>query len=141
MYTLTKDFRFESAHRLIKGYVGKCSNVHGHSWNGHISIERLSLDEHDMAVDYKIMGASLKEIEDYYDHKLIVCASDEKLIQFCRINNSAFVTTRGNPTCEVIAQEIFQVLKKILMVKLPSCRLQYVEIRETCTTTCRYTEL
>ena len=39
MYTLTKAFRFESAHRLAKGYEGKCANIHGHSWNGELTVE------------------------------------------------------------------------------------------------------
>ncbi len=38
MTTITKIFRFEMAH-AIHGYNGKCSNIHGHSYELHISVQ------------------------------------------------------------------------------------------------------
>jgi len=135
-YTITKKFRFESAHRLIKGYVGKCSSVHGHSWNGHIAVKMLGTDKYDMAVDFGELGYFTKEIEMHYDHKLILAQEDEALIAFCELENSAYVTTIGNPTCETIAKEIYDRLLKYLLSKEIAHVGITVTIEETCTTSC-----
>ena len=83
MITLEKKFRFESAHRLAKGYVGKCANIHGHSWNGKLIIRTEGLDEFGMGFDYKEMGKFTKGIEKQLDHKLLLFKGDKELVRFC----------------------------------------------------------
>lgn len=56
MYSLSKNFRFESAHRLGKGYEGKCRNIHGHSWNGSIKVKVKDLDQYDFGIDFGLLG-------------------------------------------------------------------------------------
>ena len=72
MYTLTKKFRFESAHRLAKGYKGKCANIHGHSWNGHITVEVRGLDKYGMAYDYTKLKEFTQKIEKQLDHSILL---------------------------------------------------------------------
>lgn len=135
-HKLTKSFRFESAHRLCKGYKGKCSNIHGHSWNGHIELECKSLDEFDMGVDFKLMGEFIKAIEKEYDHKLILCKDDTELIDLCSRNEWAVLVTKDNPTCETLAGIIYRDAE-LYFSALP-IRVKSVRIEETCTTSCTY---
>lgn len=138
MIRLTKKFRFETAHRLDKGYPEKCKNIHGHSWNGKIVVRTNSLDEYDMGVDYSDLKKILKPIEDELDHKLILWAGD-MLVPELR-DKTALILMEKNPTSEVIAEYIFnRVDRGIKRANLP-CTLVSVQLDETCTTECVYTK-
>ena len=63
MYLLEKEVTFEAAHRLGMGYIGKCNNIHGHSWKVKIGVECEYLDMRDMGVDFAELKTVLKEIE------------------------------------------------------------------------------
>ena len=84
MILLTKKLRFESAHRLAKNYVGKCAEIHGHSWNGEIQVGCTKLDEFGMGVDFGDIKKFNKIIEDELDHKILLYEKDEALINFCQ---------------------------------------------------------
>lgn len=135
MYTLTKDFRFEAAHRLGKGYEGKCKNIHGHSWNGKISIKKGALDKFDMAIDFTDMKRITKSIEDFFDHTLMVYKEDEELISLCKKQKWAIIVMDANPTCEALAKMIHDNICKEHHVHSPDLS---VTINETCTTSCTY---
>lgn len=136
MYKLTKNFRFESAHRLAKGYEGKCANIHGHSWNGTLILETAVLDTKDISVDFYQMGKFCKSMEECFDHKIILCESDTDIIELCRKNNYAMVLLPDNPTCEAIAKYIYE---RALLHFTEPIKVKSVEIKETCTTSCTYT--
>jgi 6-pyruvoyltetrahydropterin/6-carboxytetrahydropterin synthase len=140
-YLLTKKFRFESAHRLIKGYVGKCNQIHGHSWHGHIALRCEGVDEHDMSVDFKKIGTICKEIEAQFDHKLLLCADDTEIISLCRTQGLALHTFDANPTCEAIARYIYEYAAAALPLLhsgVVKVSMDHVHIEETCTSSCRY---
>lgn len=140
MYQLSKKFRFESAHRLAKGYEGKCSNIHGHSWNGSLTIEVKELDQYDFAVDFGIMGKVTKALEELLDHAIFLCSEDKEIVELCEKNKWKTFTFGANPTSETLAKFIFNYCA----VKLAQLTLQadvsFVEIEETCTTKCLYHE-
>lgn len=75
MYRLETNASFDSAH-FLKGYQGKCSNIHGHRWKVEVAVagERLSEEEQTrgMLVDFGNLKADLKALTDYYDHCLII---------------------------------------------------------------------
>ena len=137
MYHLTKNLRFESAHRLGKGYSGKCQNIHGHSWNGHISVSVDDLDQYDMGVDFKDLGTFCKMIEGILDHKLLVLAEDQELISLCVKEGWAHVVFEKNPTCETIAAWIHAKAVDFYSA-WPKVKVDSVTIEETCTTSCTY---
>lgn len=135
-YRLTKKFRFESAHRLVKGYVGKCSNLHGHSWNGELVVELDSLDAHDMAIDFGLMGRIVRVWEDSFDHRTILHREDpiaDSLIGY------GLVLVDDNPTCETLARLLAGLATKELNDTLTQPFKVSVRIEETCTTSCTYT--
>lgn len=119
MYTLTKEIRFEAAHRL-PAHDGQCARLHGHSFKARIILqgERLkqSGPKEGMLLDFKTVSEAVKPIlEEKLDHHYL----NETL----PINN---------PTSENIAKWLYGELKG----KLPL--LHAIEVDETCTCSCRY---
>ncbi len=75
MYTLKTSASFDSAH-FLKGYEGKCSNIHGHRWTVEIEVAREQLDTdgqcRGMIVDFSTLKSDIGELVDYLDHSLII---------------------------------------------------------------------
>lgn len=74
MYYLKTEQSFDSAH-FLKGYQGKCSNLHGHRWRVLAEIQGEQLQEEgrerDMLVDFGDLKRDLKKLCDDLDHALI----------------------------------------------------------------------
>lgn len=97
MITLTKVFHFEMAH-AIHGYPGNCKNVHGHSYELHVTVSPANQTEAYIKtpgylVDFKEIKKLVKNaIVDQFDHKLLLSqdflqanpnfASQENLVQW-----------------------------------------------------------
>lgn len=138
MIVLAKKFRFEAAHRISKGYSGKCANIHGHSWNGEIRIKCPGLDPMDMGVDYAKLKEHTKWIDDELDHALILFSGDPFLL----LGYDGKIFEMGeNPTSETLAKLIFKETDRRLSEdeSVPQgVSLHCVTIEETCTTRCEY---
>jgi 6-pyruvoyltetrahydropterin/6-carboxytetrahydropterin synthase len=100
MYEITVEKHFEAAHYL-RGYQGKCENVHGHRYKVVVRISALKLNEIGLAYDFTDVKRHLKEILERYDH---ACLND--IPPFDEIN----------PSAENIASTIYNELKE----KLPA---------------------
>lgn len=70
MYILTVEGSFSSAHQL-RGYKGKCENLHGHNWKVVLSVRGEKLDEIGLLVDFNELKSILRGILDELDHKNI----------------------------------------------------------------------
>jgi len=97
MYELTITGDIASAH-FLRGYEGKCKNLHGHTWKVEVAIEGKQLDDVGMVTDFADLKEQLKEILFEIDH---VCLND--LAYFKEVN----------PTTENIARYIYEEYKKI----------------------------
>ena len=75
-YIITKEFRFEAAHRLLKNYSGKCTNNHGHSWMVKLHLEGSNLDEKDMLIDFQELKALKTWVDDKLDHATLLWEND-----------------------------------------------------------------
>ena len=77
MLQLTKIFPFETAHAVF-GYDGPCKNIHGHSYELHVTVAAADTGEEYIAppgflIDFKDIKRIVKaEIVDYFDHKLVL---------------------------------------------------------------------
>jgi len=70
MLTVTKAFQFDAAHKL-NDYVGPCANVHGHTYQGTVTIEG-PVSEVGMIIDFKDLKEILKKtMIAKFDHKYI----------------------------------------------------------------------
>ena len=83
MYYLTVENSFDSAH-FLHGYEGKCSNLHGHRYKLIVSIKSETLHQEGqlkgMVDDFGNIKSKLKEIEELFDHKLVIENNEEGLL-------------------------------------------------------------
>lgn len=98
MYGITVEKHFDSAHYL-RGYKGKCEEMHGHRYRVVVKIGAEKLDDIGLAYDFSDLKRHLKEIIDRFDH---TCLND--VPPFDKIN----------PSSENIAATIYQELMEKL---------------------------
>lgn len=141
MFKIKSEVQFDMAHYL-SGYVGKCSNIHGHRYRLVAKLEAEKLHEdgqlRGMVDDFSNFKHALKEIEDTFDHKLIIENNKEgqelaKKLQEMP-NDFAIYFVPYRPTAEEMSRDIFNRLKA---KGLPICE---VELFETPNNSCIYTE-
>jgi len=82
-----------AAAHFLRGYEGKCKDLHGHTWKVEVTMKREQLDSIGMVVDFAVLKKQLKQFLDVLDHK---CLND--LDYFKEVN----------PTTENIAKFIFE---------------------------------
>ncbi len=98
MYELTIKGDIASAHYL-KGYQGRCKDLHGHTWAIEVTLKSNHLDSIGMVADFAILKKQLKEFLMPIDH---VCLND---LPYFKDNN---------PTTENIAKYIYQNFAKVI---------------------------
>jgi len=80
MYSITKTFKFDAAHRLFTMPEGhKCSCIHGHSWTVRVSINVdtiLYLENPNMLIDFGVLKLFQKHLDAKFDHCLILHPND-----------------------------------------------------------------
>jgi 6-pyruvoyltetrahydropterin/6-carboxytetrahydropterin synthase len=70
MYEVMIEMSFSSAHAL-RGYRGKCENLHGHNYRVEVYVRGERLNEIGLLVDFKDLKAATRKVVDYLDHKNI----------------------------------------------------------------------
>ncbi len=95
MYSIKIEGNFSSAHNL-RGYRGKCEELHGHNWKVEVVAEKERLDKTAMVLDFKIFKAELNKVLEKLDHKYL---------------NNLDYFKKANPTSENIAKYIYDQLK------------------------------
>lgn len=96
MYTIKVEANFSSAHNL-RGYHGKCEDLHGHNWKVEAIAQKKELDKTGMVMDFKELKKYLYDILEELDHKYL-----NKIAYFKKVN----------PTSENICAYIYRQLKK-----------------------------
>jgi 6-pyruvoyltetrahydropterin/6-carboxytetrahydropterin synthase len=126
-FILSKTFKFEAAHSL-ENHQGKCKHLHGHSWEVVVSICGVGIDsESRMLVDYALISGLVKPLIKKLDHSYLNTELSEK-----------------NPTSEYIALWFYtrlagplECLAKESSIKPLNLKLHSVEVKETCTCSCK----
>ena len=98
MYGITVEKHFDAAHYL-RGYKGKCEEMHGHRYRVVVKIKADKLDDIGLAYDFSDLKRHLKDIIDRFDH---TCLND--VPPFDKIN----------PSSENIAATIYGELREKL---------------------------
>ena len=98
MYELSIETQFAAAHQL-RGYKGKCENMHGHNWRVQVSISSEKLNDIGIVMDFHDLKKITIEAVSSLDHAYL---------------NEVFPFTEINPSSENIAKWIFESLKKRL---------------------------
>lgn len=104
---ISKEFKFEMAHKLKESYTCKCQNIHGHSYRAIVSLESEKLGNNDVVVDFTKVKELIGELFDVLDHALMVRESDEitssLLLPTLAGYNKKLILCNGEPTAENIA--------------------------------------
>jgi 6-pyruvoyltetrahydropterin/6-carboxytetrahydropterin synthase len=70
MFEVMIERNFSSAHQL-RGYRGKCENLHGHNYKIEIFARGRELDNIGLLVDFVELKAAADEVVQYLDHRNI----------------------------------------------------------------------
>ncbi|MBI5205438.1 MAG: 6-carboxytetrahydropterin synthase QueD [Nitrospirae bacterium] len=98
MFELMVETTFAAAHQL-RGYKGKCEQVHGHNWKVQVHVVAERLNDIDIAMDFHDLKNILNEVIEPLDHSFL---------------NDIFPFTEKNPSSENMAKWIYDSLNKKL---------------------------
>jgi 6-pyruvoyltetrahydropterin/6-carboxytetrahydropterin synthase len=129
-FELTKEFRFEAAHRLYKNYSGKCSNNHGHSWHVIVSIQGTKLDDSDILIDFNNLKPLKKWINEALDHTTILWENDP-MLTYIKESKQRYFITKKSPSSEHLAEVILD--KAMELFDNDRIKVKYIEVKESCT--------
>jgi 6-pyruvoyltetrahydropterin/6-carboxytetrahydropterin synthase len=116
MYEIEVLGHFDSAH-FLRGYVGSCSNIHGHSIKYKLKIAGKELNNIGILIDFKIIKLWMKEIvETPYDHHFL---------------NEISPFTKINPTAENLAEQIYCNISDKLQMQTNGLTLIEVTVYES----------
>lgn len=90
---------FSGAHNL-RGYRGRCEQLHGHNWRIEVKVLGENLNSSGMLMDFRQIESRLNKVLDKLDHGYL---------------NRHSYFKRLNPTSENIAKYIYENLKKRIL--------------------------
>jgi 6-pyruvoyltetrahydropterin/6-carboxytetrahydropterin synthase len=134
MLQITKIFRFEMAHAVF-GYPGKCKNIHGHSYELHVTVGSPAAIEFVPApgfiLDFKVLKAIVQEkVIDNVDHKLVLSSAYINDHQYLA-NSENLCTWPYEPTAENILLYVKNQLNESLPNGVYLMRLKLYETNDS----------
>ncbi|MEX2568026.1 MAG: 6-carboxytetrahydropterin synthase [Cyclobacteriaceae bacterium] len=126
MWSITKIFTFETAHR-ITNYVGLCNQIHGHSYELHVTLSAHELGPGDMLMDFKVLKTLVQEhVGVVLDHSLVLKKNMDNQALF---NPSYFKIfwMETEPTAERLVEWMAGILIPLLPDKVSLRKLKLYE--------------
>lgn len=118
MYMLQSEASFDAAH-FLKGYDGKCKNIHGHRWRIVVRISGDSLiasgPKKGMLIDFGDLKSALTTLADRFDHALLVEEGTlkERTMEALREEDFRMVFLPFRTTAENFSRYFFQQLTEM----------------------------
>jgi len=132
MIALTKIFHFEMAH-AIHGYEGSCKNVHGHSYELHVSVTHSSISGDNyipapgMIMDFKELKRLVNSLVlKRFDHRLLLSEEYLKVNKALAFHENLFAF-EAEPTVENMLLYIRCQLQKELPIGIKLTALKLYE--------------
>ena len=122
MYELMIETDFSAAHQL-RGYKGKCEDLHGHNWKVQIIVSSDKLNDIGIVVDFNELKEMSREVISQLDHSFL---------------NDIFPFTEINPSSENIARWIYDSIRKKVQNK--NCTVSSVTVWENDSASATYYE-
>jgi 6-pyruvoyltetrahydropterin/6-carboxytetrahydropterin synthase len=122
MFQVSVEETFSAGHAL-RGYKGKCENVHGHNYRVQITLEGPQLDNIGLLVDFTRVKQVMREVIKRLDHQFI---------------NDLEPFTNVNPSAENMAKYFFEEVSSQLRDLPPGATVKDVVIWETDTACAKY---
>ena len=125
MFEITVEDSFAAGHAL-RGYRGKCENVHGHNYKVCMTLAGEALDQAGLLFDFKDLKGVLSEIIDRLDHQFL---------------NDLEPFRELNPSAENMARYFYaEATARMRQATNGRVRVKQVRIWETDTTAATYFE-
>lgn len=135
MYTVTKEFKWDSAHRLF-GHKGKCVNCHGHTYRAAVTLSSTDLNEMGMVIDFYDLKKIQQMLDDKWDHATLINSQDKVFKTFLKKNKfKHFIFQDANPTAENMCSYLFRKIGETLPDRV--C-VENITVWETPTTYASY---
>src|SRR4030067_2750325 len=96
MYELMVETQFAAAHQL-RGYKGKCENLHGHNWSVQVMVSAERLNEIGLGIDFHELKNITNDAISALDHSVL---------------NDIFPFTEINPSSENVAKWLYDTIGK-----------------------------
>lgn len=110
-FTVIKRIEFCYAHRLLE-HQGKCRHLHGHNGVLEIEIQKPSLDEMGMVMDFVTIKEIVKAwVDNELDHKLLLARRDP-LVPILKAQGEPMYLMDENPTAENIAKDVYNEARR-----------------------------
>jgi 6-pyruvoyltetrahydropterin/6-carboxytetrahydropterin synthase len=122
MFQVSVDESFSAGHAL-RGYKGKCENVHGHNYKVRITLEGPQLDSIGLLYDFTHLKRVMREIIGGVDHKFL---------------NDQAPFDAINPSAENLAKYFYEETTRQMNAAPDGSRIKCVTIWETDTTSATY---
>jgi len=120
MFEISVEYTFAAGHAL-RGYKGKCENVHGHNYRVQVMVGGEQLDSAGLLMDFVDLRKGIKGLVERLDHRFL-----NDLPPFDRVN----------PSAENLAKYFCEELEP--QVRERGLRVQAVAVWETDTTSATY---
>jgi 6-pyruvoyltetrahydropterin/6-carboxytetrahydropterin synthase len=122
MFEVSVDETFAAGHAL-RGYKGKCENVHGHNYKVRIVLEGSQLDSIGLLFDFTHLKRVMREIVAGVDHVFLNDRAPFDVI---------------NPSAENLAKFFYDETIRLMSAMPEGARIARVTIWETDTTSATY---
>lgn len=83
MFEISAEYSFAAGHAL-RGYKGKCENVHGHNYKVQVTVAGAELNSIGLLMDFVDLRGAIRSVADKLDHRFL-----NDLPPFDRLNPSA----------------------------------------------------
>ena len=120
MFEVSIEYSFAAGHAL-RGYKGKCENVHGHNYKVKVTVQGEKLNSIGLLMDFTDLRAAVKGLAENFDHHFLNDVEPFKEI---------------NPSAENLAWYMGTELQKT--VKEHGLSINVVTVWETDTTSASY---
>jgi 6-pyruvoyltetrahydropterin/6-carboxytetrahydropterin synthase len=122
MFQVSVDEEFSAGHAL-RGYQGKCENVHGHNYKVRVTLQGPRLDSIGLLCDFTHIKRAIRQIIAGVDHKFL--------------NDQAPFDT-VNPSAENLAKYFYEETTRQLPDSAEGARITSITIWETDATSATY---
>ena len=120
MFEISVEYTFAAGHAL-RGYKGKCENVHGHNYRVQVMVNGEQLDSTGLLMDFVDLRRGIKGLVELLDHRFL-----NDLAPFDKVN----------PSAENLAKYFSDELEP--QVRERGLQVQAVTVWETDTTSATY---
>jgi 6-pyruvoyltetrahydropterin/6-carboxytetrahydropterin synthase len=122
MFQVSVDETFTAGHAL-RGYKGKCENVHGHNYKVRVTLEGPELDSIGLLYDFTHLKRVIRDVTNAVDHKFL-----NDLPPFDAIN----------PSAENLAKYFYDETTRQINALPKGAEITQITIWETDTTSATY---